>query len=104
MQKNTPQQKHSFNQPNEITAASIKDAREGKYVGEPLDPTNAETLLKSTGLWIASNYANKIKRPSLYAKSKGRLILFAPINNPAPKIRCDRRLVRLLRASSAWQA
>ena len=75
MQKNIPQQKHSFNQPNEITAASIKDAREGKYVGEPLDPTNAETLLKSTGLWIASNYANKIKRPSLYAKSEGRLII-----------------------------
>ena len=50
MQKNIPQQKHSFNQPNEITAASIKDAREGKYVGEPLDPTNAETLLKSDGL------------------------------------------------------
>ena len=50
MQKNIPQKKHSFNQPNEITAASIKDAREGKYVGEPLDPTNAETLLKSAGL------------------------------------------------------
>ena len=50
MQKNLPQQKNSFKQPNEITAASIKDAREGKYVGEPLDPTNAETLLKSAGL------------------------------------------------------
>ena len=40
----------AFGEPNDITAASIRDAREGKYVGEPLDPTNAETLLKSTGL------------------------------------------------------
>lgn len=40
----------AFGEPNDITAASIRDARKGKYVGEPLDPTNAETLLKSAGL------------------------------------------------------
>ncbi len=40
----------AYNEPNELTKASLEDARNGRYVGGLIDPTNVETLLKSAGL------------------------------------------------------
>lgn len=40
----------AYNTPNEETVAAINEARSGKYVGDPIDPTSVETLLKSAGV------------------------------------------------------
>ncbi|WP_301048647.1 toxin-antitoxin system protein [Muribaculum intestinale] len=40
----------AYNRPNEETIAAINEARKGNYVGDPIDPTSVETLLKSAGI------------------------------------------------------
>lgn len=40
----------AYNEPNEETIAAINDARAGRFVGEEIDPTNVESLLKSAGI------------------------------------------------------
>lgn len=40
----------AYNEPNEETIAAINEARSGKYVGNPINPTSVESLLKSAGI------------------------------------------------------
>ena len=40
----------AYNEPNEETRAAMEDARAGRFVGGPIDPTSVESLLKSAGL------------------------------------------------------
>lgn len=40
----------AYNEPNETTIASIKDACDGKYVGSAIDPTSVDSLLESAGV------------------------------------------------------
>ncbi len=40
----------AYNEPNEETITAINEARSGKYVGDPINPTSVESLLKSAGI------------------------------------------------------
>lgn len=40
----------AYNEPNADTIAAINEARAGQYVGEDIDPTSVESLLKSAGV------------------------------------------------------
>lgn len=40
----------AYTEPNADTIAAINEARAGQYVGEDIDPTSVESLLKSAGV------------------------------------------------------
>lgn len=40
----------AYKEPNADTIAAINEARAGQYVGEDIDPTSVESLLKSAGV------------------------------------------------------